>query len=241
MKIKHLLLNKVLRLVLPIPARARHCEYSAIFSADDAVSQPSERLLDIALSAAGFARGVSLDDVSARIKAGPRYTEVWPGEHYKLLAGLMLALKPERVVEIGTFTGISALTLKKFLLPASRIATFDIAGWRQFPDTCFLEGDFSDGRLTQHVADLSDPAVAASHGALLKSADLFFIDAPKDGVTERKLLDNFGGLGLKKGAILVFDDIRLWNMLKIWREIGLPKLDLTSFGHWSGTGLVEWK
>ena len=23
-------------------------------------------------------------------------------------------------------------------------------------------------------------------------------------------------------------------------EIARPKLDLTSFGHWSGTGLVEW-
>lgn len=40
--------------------------------------------------------------------------------------------------------------------------------------------------------------------------------------------------------ILVFDDIRAWNMLAIWREIRMPKLDLTSFGHWSGTGLVDW-
>ncbi|MGH7312141.1 MAG: hypothetical protein ACREJV_03130 [Candidatus Rokuibacteriota bacterium] len=31
-----------------------------------------------------------------------------------------------------------------------------------------------------------------------------------------------------------------WNMLAIWREIRMPKLDVTSFGHWSGTGLVEW-
>jgi hypothetical protein len=39
---------------------------------------------------------------------------------------------------------------------------------------------------------------------------------------------------------LVFDDIRIWNMLRIWREIVRPKLDLTSFGHWTGTGIVDW-
>lgn len=35
------------------------------------------------------------------------------------------------------------------------------------------------------------------------------------------------------------DDIRVWTMLKTWREISYPKLDLTSFGHWSGTGIIE--
>jgi hypothetical protein len=32
----------------------------------------------------------------------------------------------------------------------------------------------------------------------------------------------------------------MMNMIGIWRGIRHPKLDLTSFGHWSGTGLVEW-
>jgi hypothetical protein len=38
----------------------------------------------------------------------------------------------------------------------------------------------------------------------------------------------------------MFDDIRFWNMLRIWRNVAAPKLDITSFGHWSGTGLVDW-
>ena len=41
--------------------------------------------------------------------------------------------------------------------------------------------------------------------------------------------------------LILLDDIRLWKMLKIWREISMPKLDLTSFGHWSGTGIVQSK
>jgi hypothetical protein len=38
----------------------------------------------------------------------------------------------------------------------------------------------------------------------------------------------------------MFDDIHLWNTLGTWRRISRPKLGLTSFGHWSGTGLVDW-
>jgi len=41
-------------------------------------------------------------------------------------------------------------------------------------------------------------------------------------------------------VLVVFDDIRQWNMLKIWRDITRPKIDLTSFGHWTGTGIIDW-
>jgi len=66
------------------------------------------------------------------------------------------------------------------------------------------------------------------------------VDAPKDGIFELKFLENLSTILLPPNALVVFDDIRLWNMLKIWREIKRPKLDLTSFGHWTGTGLVDW-
>ena len=42
------------------------------------------------------------------------------------------------------------------------------------------------------------------------------------------------------GPIVMLDDIRLWRMLSFWQDIPRPKLDLTSFGHWSGTGLVDY-
>ena len=38
---------------------------------------------------------------------------------------------------------------------------------------------------------------------------------------------------------LLLDDIRFLQMVNCWRSIASPKLDLTSFGHWSGTGLVD--
>lgn len=226
---------------LPITVPARHREYSAVFSADDDHAVPSERLLSLALEAARLAREISLKDISARLKVPPYCPDIWPGEHYRLLAALVSALKPQSVVEIGTATGLSALALKKMLPEGGSLTTFDVRPWRDFPDTALKDSDFSDGSFKQVQADLSDRSVALSHRELLGGAGLIFVDAAKDGLMERRFLENFCEAGLKAGAVLVFDDIRLWNMLGIWREISMPKLDLTSFGHWSGTGLVEWE
>src|SRR5262249_51142511 len=100
--------------------------------------------------------------------------------------------------------------------------------------------DFNGARLTQVVADLGDGLTIARYAELLRSADLIFIDGPKNRTFEIRFLQQLGELGLKPKTLLVFDDIRFWKMLAIWRRISHPKLDLTSFGHWSGTGLVQW-
>ena len=69
---------------------------------------------------------------------------------------------------------------------------------------------------------------------------MIFVDGPKDGKFESVLMDRFQEIGLPQKPLLVLDDIRVWNMLSIWRNLRLPKLDVTSFGHWSGTGFVDW-
>ena len=75
---------------------------------------------------------------------------------------------------------------------------------------------------------------------LIRESEIIFVDGPKDGVFERKLIDNLIAMDLKQNPLIIFDDIRVWNMIKIWREIDHPKLDIISFGHWTGTGLVDW-
>jgi predicted O-methyltransferase YrrM len=212
-----------------------------IFSLDDDVSRPSDRLISVALEAIGKVPEVDLEDLCRRMKNPPFYPNVWPGEHYKLLAGLVLALKPRVVVEVGTSMGLSALAMKKYLPPESKLFTFDIQDWKSHPDYALREEDFVDGRLVQFLDDLSNPSTCAKYGDLLKQADLICLDAAKDGISERRFLENFDRVPLREGTFLVLDDIRLWNMLKIWREVSKPKLDLTSFGHWSGTGIVEWR
>jgi len=112
---------------LPVfPVEARQVEYSAILTADDEPARPSERLMDLALGAVQRARSVSMAAVTERMKEPPFYPEIWPGEHYKLLAGLVLEMRPEVVIEIGTAAGLSALAMGQYLPEGSRLFTFNI-------------------------------------------------------------------------------------------------------------------
>jgi predicted O-methyltransferase YrrM len=224
----------------PSPVQARHAEYSMIYSADDDMGRPSVRLIEIALEASRRAQGIALTELCARLAGPPYYPEVWPGEHYRLLAALVQLIQPSLVVEIGTATGLSALAMKSELSNQSKIATFDLVPWDHYPGTCLTGADF-DHQLVQFCDDLSLPSSIEKHADLLAQAEIIFIDAAKDGRGEQLFLENFRRITFVRPPILVLDDIRLWNMLAIWRRIALPKLDLTSFGHWSGTGLVDWR
>jgi predicted O-methyltransferase YrrM len=231
--------SRIANAVLPAPVEARHIEHSMIISLDDDPHKPNERLIDLGLAAAQHARTVDVSRLNARM-TGIRYAEVWPGEHYKLLAGLVHALNAKNVIEIGTATGLSALALLMELPSDGKVTTFDIVHWKNYYDgTVLKEEDFADGRLKQVLADLQEPAIVAQHRELFEKADFIFIDAAKDGVMEQRFLDNLKPLKYASRPIVMFDDIRLWKMLAIWRRLDRPKLDLTSFGHWTGTGLVD--
>lgn len=222
------------------PVSARHSELSMLYSADDDPARMDDSLLDLALASANAARHANMDHVVERMVAGPYYPNVWPGEHYKLLAGILQQLKPKLVLEIGTYTGMSALSMLPYLPSGARIVTFDVIPWQQIPGTLLKASDFEDGRLHQVIADLSIPSSFETNLDLLLKADFLFVDGPKDGRFEDGFLQLLRGVATKPSLIIAFDDIRLWNMLGTWRRIASPKLDVTSFGHWSGTGLVHW-
>jgi len=218
-------------------------EYSMIYSEHDAPSRPSERLIDLAMEATRTARRTDLSDIVAKVQG--RFTfpdqsiNVWPGMHYRLLAGLIQALNPGLAVEIGTAQGLSALAMLKYLAPDSRLVTFDVCPWTEDERTCLTQADFASGKLTQVVDDLAEPETFSRYSGLLSQADFFFVDGPKDGRFEPQFICQMKSLGRNSNAIALFDDTRLWNMLKVWRELPWPKLDLTSFGSWCGSGLAE--
>lgn len=217
---------------------ARHTEWSLVSSADDLQPQPSEALLDLLFEGAKAARQVSLNDLAVRATSEQAtYFGQWPGEHYRLLAGLVNVMQPRRIVEIGTATGMSALALLSTAPPDAQLITYDLIDWRSFPDTVLREEDFGN-RLSQRLLDISDTKVFHDQQSSLSAAELIFIDGPKDGQFEPRITDllvkNLNG----RSILLIYDDIRLVNMLRFWRELPLPKLDATSLGHWSGTGLA---
>lgn len=217
---------------------ARHKEWSVIASADDEVAGPNQRLIDLTMVAASTAsrEKVRMDD---RTNNEPDWTSIWPGEHYRLLLGLVRALQPSTVIEIGTFTGMGSLAILQALPETAKLRTFDIVPWDQIPNTHLRSADFNE-RFQQVVADVSAPNGIEPYRALFEDADFVFIDGPKDGVTEARILLALETLHFRKSPIVMFDDIRVMTMIGIWRAIAKPKLDISSFGHWSGTGLIDW-
>ena len=231
---------KLKSLLLPPPVKARHHVHSMLFSPEDDAAFPTDHLIDVAVAAIQQAKSVDLKDVSARMPEPPYWPDQWPGEHYRLLAGLVRLLQPKTVIEIGTFTGLSCLSLKKFLPPDGRVTTFDLIKWTDIADSCLRAEDFADGQLVQILDNLADPQAIERHRELLNRAELFFVDGPKDKDFEPRFLKNLENLRFATPPYLIFDDTRTWKMLAVWRKIRAPKLDLTSFGHWTGTGLVHW-
>lgn len=231
--------------ITPSPVRARHAEYSMLYSEDDeGIARPSVRLLDLALAAITEARRMDLSDLCPRL--GGRFphpdevVNLWPGEHYRLLAGLVQTMRPKLAVEIGTGEGLSALSMMKYMPSDGRLVTFDIVPWEDYPRTCLHAADLVGSRkLEQRVEDLAEPEIFDKNRQLLEQANLIFLDAAKDGVFEPRFLSLLESLSFAKGTILFMDDIRLWNMLAVWRSVRWPKLDLTSFGHWCGSGICE--
>lgn len=236
-KILSRLTNRNLIPIIKIP----FAQYSVIVPTESWESCPNERLIEISLAAIQHARTIDHTEIASKMIERPLWPIIWPGEHYRLLSGLIKELKPKIVVEIGTATGYSALAIKKFLPPESKLFSFDIVPWTKFPNCILNESDFEDGRLEQVIADLSNPIVFETYKEFLSHVDFIFVDAAKDGVQEKVFLDHFEKIDFKSSPIFMFDDIRVMNMINIWNSIKKPKIDLTSFGHWAGTGLVDWK
>jgi predicted O-methyltransferase YrrM len=219
---------------------ARHSEISIISSIDhNLMQQPTKYLLSLLPKLAELAAEIDILDVSNRISNNSlKYTEIWPGEHYKLLAAFVKLLKPKLVVEIGTYLGMGSLSLKKYLLSNSTLVTYDIVKWDDFKETLFNKEDF-DKQLIQIIADLSNPDIFEKNKNILEDADLIFLDAPKDGKFEPNFLKLVETIKFKNNPIMIIDDIRLLNMVALWRKLNYPKLDITSLGHWSGTGILQ--
>ena len=167
------------------------------------------------------------------------FLNVFPGEHYRLLAGLVSHLKPSKCIDIGTFTGMSAKTMVDFSSQDCQIHTFDILPWDSFR-THLSQDQFDSGKVVQHLVDLSQENEFSQCSSLIDEAGIIFCDAPKDEIFEKQFLKNLSQFKFsKKRRFLLLDDIKFINMFSAWRWIKSPKLDITSFGHWSGTGIVD--
>ena len=94
----------------------------------------------------------------------------------RFLALLSLALRPQRILEIGTFTGYSAICLASGLPPGGRLHTIE-----HNPGTAAVAREnFVQARVTDRIILHTGPALEIIPD-LDETWDLVFIDADKPG------------------------------------------------------------
>ena len=143
------------------------------------------------------------------------------------------------MIDIGTYTGMSTRVMLDFSDVGSNVQTFDLIPWEKF-NSHLRADDFENSRCTQYLVDLSTEKGFKEHANKFEDADIIFCDAPKDGHFEYEFLRRLSQCNLAiRPRYLLLDDIKFLNMAPLWRSIASPKFDLTSFGHWSGTGIVD--
>ena len=157
----------------------------------------------------------------------------WPGEHYKLLAGICKVKKPKLVLEIGTWRGLGALALSIY---SKSVITYDILSLNSISNS-INNLLINRKNIEQIIGDLSESNFYSMEIEKIRKADIIFIDGPKNYVFEKIMIDKLL-IDMKSGSLLIIDDIRFVNMLSIWESIKKPKIDLAEFGHISGTGVV---
>jgi len=220
--------------VLINPNALRHVEPSLIYSIDSDVL-PNDYLIELSLAASSKASKTHIENID-KTKQDSVFFNTFPGEHYRLLKSLTSILNPKIVVEIGTSTGMGSTAILQGL-NNGKLITFDLLSWNQF--SSHLKKELFGDHFEQILIDLSIEPNFESYKDLLNEADYIFIDGPKNSIFEYEFSNLLTRLDKKARKLLIFDDIRFVNMIDLWTSIKSPKIDLTSFGHWSGTGIVD--
>ncbi len=229
-KIYNLLSKCVLR-----DNQIRHFEPSIIFSKEDLIVSPE--LIYLIAESSKLASQTVLNCGKKNLPDS-KYLNIFPGEHYRLINAVAKKINAKNIVEIGTYTGMGSLALKYGLSDAV-VTTYDIVKWNDLPLPSHFEVTDFDNSLKQVIGDLSDDIFFEQNLDILNKADLIFMDAPKDNSFEYKMAKQFKKLKNKRKKILILDDILFVNMIDFWRRIKSPKIDASTFGHFTGTGIVD--
>jgi len=153
-----------------------------------------------------------------------------PGNPYHdLLYWVSQELKPNLTVELGTCTGGST----SYLAAGStgKVVTIDI---ETRPSA--IEGLAKFGNVELIHGDTRDPVLAAEI-AKRGPFDLLFIDTDHTADQVKAEMALYGPL-VRKGGIILFDDIRMHPCMSAWwDELDEEKLEMPEL-HWTSFGVV---
>jgi predicted O-methyltransferase YrrM len=145
-------------------------------------------------------------------------------EHYRLLMYIAGLFNNEALFDIGTYRCVSAAALSYNF--KNKIISYDINQY--LPVNPMLP------RVEYRIGDCTkDLQLIDSH--------FMFFDVAHDGIFEKIFIDHLRAISWK--GLLLCDDIHLEGAMSDWwnDEVVEEKYDITSIGHWSGTGLIYFK
>jgi hypothetical protein len=150
-------------------------------------------------------------------------------EHYRLLAWLSLQWNDVDIFDIGTHKGNSSSALA--FNSNNRVLSFDIdmSKLQNRKSNCFY-----------YTIDLWNNEARELWKEKILASPLIFLDIdPHEGEMEYNFY--LWLLAINYQGLLLLDDIWYFKGMrdKLWYQIANTKWDLTSMGHWSGSGLVD--
>jgi predicted O-methyltransferase YrrM len=144
-------------------------------------------------------REVTAQDELSRMQIAP--------EQGQFIALLVELLGAERIIEVGTFTGYSALCMAQALPPGGELVCCDLSReWTDIAQSFWQEAGVDD-RISLHLAPALDTLDRLLEKGAAESFDMAFIDADKPNYLnyyERCLQL------LRTGGLLLFDNT-LWS------------------------------
>lgn len=148
-----------------------------------------------------------------------------PGEeHYRLLAHFSTNYNGVNLIDVGSYKGCSALALS--YNKNNIVYSFDIVdGLKQLSD------------YPNNIKFVVDNVTNTEYIDLLLSSPFIMLDTYHDGTFEGVFYNHLKDINYK--GILFLDDIKLNKpMIDFWNSITEEKIDSSSVGHHSGTGIV---
>jgi len=147
-------------------------------------------------------------------------------EHYKLIAYLS-KFTENQIIDIGTYFGFSALASSLYNKP---VTTYDVCDW--FPEDEKIITARNNKNIIFKLMDCCNDMEE-----IVKS-DIVLLDIdPHSGEQELVIMKALKDVGFQ--GIIMLDDIHLnEKMDEFWNGIEEKKIDVTSVGHFSGTGIV---
>jgi caffeoyl-CoA O-methyltransferase len=132
----------------------------------------------------------------------------------KFLEFISLMIRPEKILEIGTFTGYSAICLSKGLQPGGKLITIELNDeLSEFAQTYFLRAG-AEKKIIQMTGRAQDIIPGLDH-----IFDLVFIDGDKREYVEyyKMIIDK-----VKPGGFIIADNV-LWGGQVIENETNDPQ------------------